>query len=278
MASEKTKEFVCFYMEKFIPHQQNLILQGDATVSSEGKLRLTKVDEHGEPVYQSVGRALYMTPVHIRNSETGNVASFFTCFSFSIHAPDVKKTADGLAFFLSPPNDKPKEGGGYLGLFNPGGKNGQVVAVEFDTFINKDKDIDDRNYLHIGLNFMSIKSRQTVPWGFENDNEAYVYISYDTSSASNNALEATLVYPSSEKSYPLSVKDVDLRDALPEWVRVGFSAATGKSDPAFVETHDVNFWFFASAFEDDPSTLAQALKGINPRLAAFLPLHFRRAK
>ncbi|MED6112339.1 hypothetical protein PIB30_060774 [Stylosanthes scabra] len=275
MVSDK-KEFVCFYMEKFIPHQQNLILQGDASVSSEGKLRLTKVDEHGEPVYQSVGRALYIAPVHIWNSETGNVACFFTCFSFAIHAPDVKKTADGLAFFLSPPNDKPKEGGGYLGLFNSGGKNGQVVAVEFDTFINKDRDIDDRNYLHIGLNFMSIKSRQAVPWGFENDNEAYVYISYDPSA--ENALEATLVYPSSEKSYSMSVKDVDLRDALPEWVRVGFSAATGKSDPAYVETHDVNFWFFASGFEDDAATLAQSLKGINPCLAAFLPQHFLRAK
>ncbi|MED6129860.1 hypothetical protein PIB30_112233, partial [Stylosanthes scabra] len=254
-------EINLFYFEKFIPHQPNIIFQGDAVVTSKGKLRLTKTED-GEPVYQSVGRALHITPVHIWDSKKTKVANFFTAFSFTIHAPDVNKTADGLAFFLAPPDDKPKQGGGYLGLFNEGEK-APVVAVEFDTFINKNRDIDDPNPLHIGLNFMSIKSRATVPWVFENDSEAVVFISYDGSS---KALDATLVY-NNTTYFSLPTQVVDLRDALPDWVRVGFSAATGQSDPEFVETHDVNFWLFASCYKDDPATLAKTLTGINPDLA-----------
>ncbi|MED6158563.1 Lectin [Stylosanthes scabra] len=123
MASKIT-EYVSFYLGKPSSPQPNIILQGDAT-TSEGKLELTKVDEHGVPVRSSLGRALHINPVHIWDSETSNVASFFTCFSFTIQARDVKKTADGLAFFLAPVDDQPKSVGGYLGLFN-GVKKGRL--------------------------------------------------------------------------------------------------------------------------------------------------------
>ncbi|MED6214549.1 hypothetical protein PIB30_104035 [Stylosanthes scabra] len=270
MASNVT-ESLSFYLGNPVTKQPNIILQGDAT-ATEGKLRLTKVDEHGVPVRGSLGRALHINPVHIWDSETSNVASFFTCFSFSIHALNAKKTADGLAFFLAPMDDQPKSGGGYLGLFNRDEKSQQLVAVEFDTYLNKSDEIDDPNYLHIGLDVMKIKSRKVVQWGFENDHEAIVYISYDDTS-SNQALKTTLVYPSSGKHYSLSSTGVDLTEALPEWVRFGFSAYAGEA-----ETHDVKSWYFASSFGDDAQTLAEPLKKLNPYLASNLNLHFGSGK
>ena len=39
---------------------------------------------------------------------------------------------------------------------------------------------------------------------------------------------------------------IDLRNVLPEWVRVGFSAATGQ----LVELHQITSWSFTSTLED----------------------------
>ncbi|MED6143717.1 hypothetical protein PIB30_008665 [Stylosanthes scabra] len=270
MASYAT-ESVSFYLGSLLSNQPNLILQGDAT-TRDGKLRLTKVGENGERVAKSVGRALHISPIHIWNKDTNKPASFFTSFSFTIHAESMDKTADGLAFFLAPINDQPKTGAGYLGLFTAGVNNEPVVAVEFDTYINGEDGIQDPDFLHIGIDVTSIKSTDTVKWGFENHQEAIVYISYDGTSSSSNsrALKVTLVYPESGKNYSVSSKTgVDLTSALPEWVRVGFSGSSGEA-----ESHDVSSWYFSSSFGDDPATLAEPLKKENPSLAAHLNLHF----
>lgn len=63
-------EFLSFSFPKFEPNQENLILQGDAIVRSTGKLELTRVDS-GNPVSNSLGRALYSAPVRIYDSSTG---------------------------------------------------------------------------------------------------------------------------------------------------------------------------------------------------------------
>ncbi|MED6125539.1 hypothetical protein PIB30_069395, partial [Stylosanthes scabra] len=173
---------------------------------------------------------------------------------------------------LAPPDDEPKQGGGYLGVFNKG-EESQVVAVEFDTFINDDSDIDDRRHLHIGIDFKSIKSRHTAAWEFKNGEEGIAYISYDT--FASNTFKVTFFYPSYEKSYvSQSIYRLPLKGALSEWVRVGFSASSGESDPEYVETHEVNSWYLASSFEHNPADLAEAFKAVNPRLASSLNLHF----
>ncbi|KAH1227169.1 Lectin [Glycine max] len=77
-------------------------------------------------------------------------------------------------------------------------------------------------------------------WGLANDQVTNVLITYD---ASTNLLVASLVHPSQRSSYILS--DVlDLKVALPEWVRIGFSATTGLNVAS--ETHDVHSWSFSS--------------------------------
>ncbi|TKY53518.1 Seed lectin beta chain [Spatholobus suberectus] len=235
-----------FTFNEFKPNQQNLILQEDALVTSSGTLQLTKVNKNGTPQPFSLGRAVYSAPINIWDSKTGNVASFATSFKFTIYAPNIKTIADGLAFFLAPVNSRPQAGAGHLGLFNSASHNSsyQTVAVEFDTYQNTN--FDDPPNTHIGIDVNSIKSIKTTRWDLANGQVAKVLITYDSST---KLLVASLVYPSKRTSFILS-DVVDLKSALPEWVRVGFSAATGASQ-GYIETHDVHSWSFASMLSDD---------------------------
>nr|4M3C_B Chain B, Lectin Beta Chain [Butea monosperma]4M3C_D Chain D, Lectin Beta Chain [Butea monosperma] len=230
-----------FTFSKFKPNQPNLKKQGDATVTSSGTLQLTKVDKNGVPDPKSLGRALYASPINIWDSKTGVVASFATSFRFTIYAPNIATIADGLAFFLAPVSSPPKAGAGFLGLFDSAVFNSsyQTVAVEFDTYENTV--FLDPPDTHIGIDVNSIKSIKTVKWDLANGEAAKVLITYDSSA---KLLVAALVYPSSKTSFILS-DVVDLKSVLPEWVSIGFSAATGASS-GYIETHDVFSWSFAS--------------------------------
>lgn len=192
------------------------------------------------------------------------MASFVTSFSFVIDAPNVNFTADGIAFFLAPPDTKPLANGGFLGLFRDRFYNEsyQTVAVEFDTCHNFRWDPEG---LHLGIDVNTIRSTKTASWGFVNGQVANVLITYQ---ASTQTLFASINYPSTKTSY--SVSDaVDLKSVLPEWVRVGFSATSGL-DPRYIETHDVHSWFFLSTFAD---SFSDALKE-NPHIASYLPTDF----
>nr|CAH60217.1 lectin precursor [Phaseolus glabellus] len=229
-------------------NETNLILQGDATVSSTGLLRLTEVKSNGIPAVASVGRTFYSAPIQIWDRTTGNVASFATSFTFNIHASSESNTADGLAFALVPVGSQIKSKGGYLGLFNNAtcDSTAQTVAVEFDTHINSNWDPKNN---HIGIDVNCIKSIKTASWDFVNGQNAEVLITYDSST---KLLVASLVYPSQSTSYIVS-QTVDLKSVLPEWVSVGFSATTGLSEQ-YIETHDVLNWAFASKLSDDTTS------------------------
>ncbi|XP_058734640.1 lectin beta-1 and beta-2 chains-like [Vicia villosa] len=224
-------ETTSFSITKFVRDQQNLIFQGDAYTTNE-KLILT------EAVKTVAGRVLYSAPIHIWDSKTGNVADFTTSFTFVIDAPRIYNIADGFTFFIAPVDTKPQTGGGYLGVFNSQDYDvtSQTVAVEFDTFYNTAWDPSDGDR-HIGINVNSIKSISTKPWVLQNREEANVKINFD---AATNVLSVYLTYPNSV-SYTLS-EIVPLKNAVPEWVRVGFSATTGAEYAA----HEILSWSFHS--------------------------------
>ena len=234
----------------------NLIIQGDATVSSAGQLRLTKVQGNGKPTAESLGRAFYSSPIQIWDSKTGSVASFATSFKFNIFAPNKSNSADGLAFALVPVGSQPKANKGFLGLFDSAATDNslQTVAVEFDTYSNYGWDPANR---HIGIDVNSVKSIRTASWGLANGQNAEILITYD---ASTKLLVASLVHPSRRTSYIVSER-VDLKSVLPEWVSIGFSATTGYYEG---ETHDILSWSFASKLSGDGS----ASEGLN--LAKFV--------
>nr|CAA57697.1 lectin [Medicago truncatula] len=233
-------EFTSFAIIEFSQDQNNLIFQGDAYISSSNKLQLNKAKS------SSVGRALYSEPIHIWDSKTGLVAHFDTSFNFIITAPDSGNVADGFTFFLAPVDTQPQDGGGFLGLFNDKYYNRslQTVAVEFDTYYNSDWDPRDR---HIGIDVNCVRSTKTKPWVFRDGGEGIVLIKFD---ASTNVLSVTLF--TEDGIYTLS--DVVNVKVLPEWVRVGFSAATGRD----FSVHDILSWRFSSILNHQPSSMQAA--------------------
>ncbi|KAK7255848.1 hypothetical protein RIF29_29271 [Crotalaria pallida] len=251
-SSSKSKQ-LSFTINKFSPKESDLIFQGDASVLSSGALQLTKV-ENGLPTENSVGRVLYTTPLKIWDSK--KVASFTTSFSFLINSPDPSNPADGLAFFLASPDfpSGPTQPGAFLGLFNDENSrsSNQIVAVEFDTFTGADNEWDP-SFRHIGIDVNSIVSVKTEAWDWRNAEVADVNITY---LAQTKVLTATLTYPpidrlskrkpnpSKQASFTVNAS-VDLKATLPEFVRVGISAATG----GIVATHNVIQWSFRSTFE-----------------------------
>ncbi|KAL5073184.1 hypothetical protein RYX36_012168 [Vicia faba] len=87
-----------------------------------------------------------------------------------------------------------------------------------------------------------------------NAEEAHVVINFN---ATTNVLSVTLLYPNSLEEenvtgYTLS-EVVPLKDVVPEWVRIGFSATTG----AEYATHEVLSWTFLSELRG-PSNSKQA--------------------
>ncbi|KAJ1378288.1 Legume lectin, alpha chain, conserved site [Sesbania bispinosa] len=237
---------ISFSFTKFSPDELNLILQGDARVRPSGTLELTKV-ETGTPVSGSLGRALYAAPIRIYDNTTGSLASFVTSFSFNIKAPNRLNAADGLAFFLAPVGTQPQKPGGLLGLFKDKNfdKSNQIVAVEFDTFFNEEYDPQGT---HIGIDVNSIDSVKTARFTLANGNVANVVVTYE---ASTKTLTASLVYPARQTSYIVS-SVVDLKDVLPEYVNIGFSATTGLSE-GFVQSNDILSWSFESKLPDSTS-------------------------
>ena len=240
-------ETVSFSFSLFNEDDPSIVLLSNASIS-DGVLRLTNTDQLGKPVPHSVGRAVHITPIHLWDKTSGELADFSSGFSFVVNPNGSTLHADGFAFFLAPADlHLPKNSsGGYLGLFNPEtaldpSKN-EIVAIEFDSYNNDWDPNSPSQSPHIGIDVDSIKSVATVPWPseLEPDNAvAHATIIYNSES---KRLSAFVAYPGDNRNATVSTV-VDLRTVLPEWIRVGFSAATGE----LVETHDVFNWFFEAA-------------------------------
>ncbi|MCH82457.1 lectin [Trifolium medium] len=100
-ASPTRSENVAFSITQFEEENIDIITRGDATISG-GILRLTKTDQYGKPLPNSVGRATYATPIHIWDKTSGELADFSTGFSFIVNTNDEPLHGDGFAFFIGP--------------------------------------------------------------------------------------------------------------------------------------------------------------------------------
>nr|BAD17010.1 putative receptor-type protein kinase LRK1 [Oryza sativa Japonica Group] len=152
-----------------------------------------------------------------------------------------------MAFFLgSYPSRLPKNASSSgLGLTNKSYTNvstgeDRFVAVEFDTYLNRDFD-PNATYDHIGIDVNSIVSvtNESLP-DFSLNGSMTATVDYNSSSS---ILSVKLwINDTTKPPYNLSDK-VDLKSALPEKVTIGFSAATGAS----VELHQLTSWYFNSS-------------------------------
>ncbi|KAE8010476.1 hypothetical protein FH972_006844 [Carpinus fangiana] len=226
--------------------ENSIIFQGDAFTSA-GVLQLTK-NQLDASITHSAGRATYAKRVRLWDAKTGRLTDFSTHFTFVIKADNMSEHGDGLSFFISPfQSDIPNNSsGGFLGLFDSATafnmSLNQIVAVEFDTFKNDWDPSDD----HVGINVNSIASATNVSWNtsMRNGSTGNAWVSYNSTSKNLSVFLTYADNPVFSGNSSLSYV-VDLRNVLPEWVRVGFSAATGN----WVELHLISSWSFESNLE-----------------------------
>ncbi|KAJ1382162.1 Legume lectin, alpha chain, conserved site [Sesbania bispinosa] len=238
-----------FNFPTFGPYTNDITFQGDA-FASNGVLQLTKLGNGSAPLPNSAGRASYAGPVRLWDAKRGELAGFTTTFSFVVAPTSLGLFGDGISFFIAPFNSyiPQNSSGGFLGLFSAesalNAYQNQIVAVEFDSFGNPWDPVSS----HIGIDINSIVSATTVPW--QNGNlvsqiTAFATVSYEPVTKN---LSVMVSYPQSQVNQNVSSSSlsfvVDLRTVLPQWVRVGFSGATGQ----LVEVHKILSWSFNSSF------------------------------
>lgn len=222
-----------FNYDSFTIGNTGIFLEGAAYID-EQLIKLTRSARQNK----NVGRATYYQPFLLWETSTGKIAGFTTHFTFMIDSGH----ADGMVFFIAPNGSLlniPAGGGGHLGLpveEQPGDTTRTLypfVAVEFDIYRNEQPVIRDPVGDHVGIDINSLKSNITTPWngdineGRRND----AWISYNSSSKNlsvaftsfRNGTNGTEVEVIKYLSYI-----IDLKQYLPDWVIVGFSAATGQ--------------------------------------------------
>ncbi|KAG5079094.1 hypothetical protein JHK86_003159 [Glycine max] len=130
---------------------------------------------------------------------------------------------------------------GTLGLFNATTNvyipNNHVHAVEFDTF----NGTIDPPFQHVGIDDNSLKSVAVAEFDIDRNlgNKCNALINY---TASSKTLFVSWSFNNSNSNTSLSYK-IDLMDILPEWVDVGFSAATGQ----YTQRNVIHSWEFSSS-------------------------------
>ncbi|XP_057790593.1 L-type lectin-domain containing receptor kinase IX.1-like [Salvia miltiorrhiza] len=222
---------------------------GDAYIAEDG-IQVT-TNEHDQARVDRAGRATYLETLHLWDKASQKLADFSTHFSIVIDSYGSDKFGDGLAFFLAPQGSsiKPWSYGSHLGLGNgsspvDSSSLESFVAVEFDTVPNRGDPPSNGGPVvpHVGIDLNSITSVATTTWynnisaGWEND----VWVTYN-STTKILRIDFTGNSNGIFRQHNLSY-EVDLRNYLPEYVTVGFAAATG----ALFEKNNVKSWNFSS--------------------------------
>jgi hypothetical protein len=233
---------VSFQISRFDPTATDILYYGDA-VPSVGAIEMNEVN-----YINQVGWAVYAKRVPLWDSHTRRLADFTTHYSFTIDTQGASSYGHGLAFFLAPVGFEipPNSAGGFLGLFNTttsDSPQNQILVVEFDSFVNTEW---DPSFEHVGINNNSISSAVYTPWNasLHSGDTADVWITYN---GSTNNLSVSWKYQrtSNIRENTCLFYEIDLMGILPEWVTVGFSAATGM----YVERHTLHLWEFSSSLD-----------------------------
>jgi hypothetical protein len=189
--------------------------------------------------------------------------SFTTTFHFNIMPVGSGLSGDGLAFFLVPPESGMPAGdsrGGALGILPRESKywndTASIIAVEFDTFLNPE--YDDISDGHIGIDVNSLNSTASTNITSQNNNlksdfTKMAIVRY------NNITKLLVADLNINNTWYNVNKTIDLRKYLPEYVTVGFSAATG----SYAELHQILSWSFTSTLQEPPAP-APALLPLTP--------------
>nr|GMD02723.1 L-type lectin-domain containing receptor kinase IX.1-like [Ipomoea batatas] len=229
-----------FDLPNITPKDTNVKInvEGDAYITEQG-IQVTPY-ERNQVLNGKAGRAKYVESFHLWDKTTGELADFTTHFTFNIDSDGNSSFADGLTFFLanfSTPFNKIATGGGRLGLMDGPDP---FVAVLFDTYSNH----ENTSMTNVSININSTLEWVNITAWFNDvtqgrDNNASI-----TYNASSKVLGVVFTgfWNGQYLTGSLSFK-VDLREFLPEFISIGFSASTG----LYFEKNTVSSWRFNSA-------------------------------
>ncbi|KAL7136417.1 hypothetical protein ABFS83_10G029200 [Erythranthe nasuta] len=243
-ASSQTDEFT---YSGFSDPKTNITLNGVALIDNNGILRLTNETS------RQLGHAFYASPIQFKNSTTGAVSSFSTCFVISIHPEYPRLGGHGLAFTVAPTKElKSALPSQYLGLLNSsngGNSSNHIFAVEFDTV--QDFEFGDINDNHVGIDINSLKSNVSAAAAYFSGDDGSVkndlnlkggkpivaWVEYDSAT---NLVNVTLSLSSTKPRIPVLSLQVDLSPIFQENMFIGFSASTG----LLASSHYILGWSF----------------------------------
>ncbi|KAI3755513.1 hypothetical protein L1987_55315 [Smallanthus sonchifolius] len=239
-----------FNLTNISPQNSNrdIVTEGDGAYISDGGIQVTP-DGIGSNRTAKAGRATYITPLHLWDNRSGELASFSTNFTFVIDSDGVRTHGDGLTFFLAQ-NNSVITAGRAMGLpvnlttIEPMSR---FVAVEFDTYWNGIDPFVSGNISmgeHVGIDINSVVSARSQKWlsNVTGGGVCQAWIRYDSGSR-NLSVSFTGYQNGTVVRQDGLVYTVDLRNELPERVIFGFTAATGTD----FEKHNVRSWTFESS-------------------------------
>ncbi|OMO97231.1 hypothetical protein COLO4_14753 [Corchorus olitorius] len=203
-------------------------LGGVAEVRKDGLYKLTD-----DTKQNTIGHAFYSDPFTFKNSSSSssNASSFSTTFVFAI-VPWKKQSprGNGMGFVLSPSKEYLTDVSSSQHVME------QMIAVEFDTI--QDKEVDDINDNHVGINVHSLNSTKAASAGYVNGETGefepvdlasgeliHVWVEYD---GLKHQLNVTLSpVPISKPKVPLLSLEINLSPIVSEKMYVGFSSTSG---------------------------------------------------
>ncbi|KAJ0041266.1 hypothetical protein Pint_27756 [Pistacia integerrima] len=203
-----------FKLTRFDSENTDIFYEGDAKAS------VGAVEFNSLSYLCRVGRAAYAEKVRLWDSHSNELSDFTSHFSFSIDTKGSEFYGAGFAFYLA--------------------------SVGFQIPPNS----ADPPVPHVGINTNSISSAVYTPWNasIHSDDTADVRITYNATTKSMSVSWTYRKTTGSLENSTLSYQ-IDLMKVLPEWVSVGFSAATGM----YVERHQLFSWEFYSSLDAEES-------------------------
>ncbi|MQL70454.1 hypothetical protein Taro_002760 [Colocasia esculenta] len=226
----------------------NLSMDGTATITPEGLLRLTNTTKLLK------GHAFYPPKVRFKSPPDGGVLSFSSTFVFGIVSGNRDLSGHGIVLALTPTKDL---GGAtatqYMGILstsNNGNSSNHIVGVEVDTIQNPE--LGDINANHVGIDINSLRSVASNPAGYFSDNDdgqfknlsllsgepMQLWLDYDGEKMQLNVTLAPMGV--AKPRIPLLSATIDLSAIIFAEMYVGFSSS---SDP-FQTSHYILGWSF----------------------------------
>lgn len=193
------------------------------------KLRLTPAEDWTQ------GAALFRTPFKLTPAR-----SFSAQFAFQMSDPECHTHlgADGLVFIMQSDDSTVHAKGNGIGYAGTE----MSMAVEFDTFVNKEYQDPEGHHIGLSLHGDPISySTALSPYTLNNGRTYYSWIEYN---GATKSLEVRLSDSTTRPAEPVLRSMVDLSSVLEENVYVGFTAATGKCK----EEHSLHSFYFHNDF------------------------------